>query len=228
MCIIIAKNKNDRLPTKKELEYCFKGNPDGAGFMYVKHNKVHIDKGYMTLEAFMTRYKELCEEFDNFKHKALVIHCRIGTAGTNSAMNTHPYPLTNKVWKLHQTKSIADVGVAHNGIIRDYNPVEGDGDVNDTQNFIRLYMWNKYKQDKDFFKRRFEQDAMDKITNSRLAILDKNENIYKIGYWVTEKGLAFSNNNYKPFEYTKVNYTKYSTNGFSDYYNRIYGYGREI
>ena len=52
MCIIIAKNKNNRLPKKAELEYSFNHNHDGAGFMYPDNGKVIIDKGYMTFEKF--------------------------------------------------------------------------------------------------------------------------------------------------------------------------------
>ena len=43
MCIIIAKNKENRLPTKEELQQCFNRNSDGAGFMYVNKNN-NVDK----------------------------------------------------------------------------------------------------------------------------------------------------------------------------------------
>ena len=96
MCIIIAKDKKNRLPKIKELEYCFDYNNDGAGFMYTDNGKVIIDKGYMTKEDFLARYKTLCKKYNNFKDKCLVAHCRIGTAGSNTAQNTHPYALTKK------------------------------------------------------------------------------------------------------------------------------------
>ena len=75
MCIIIAKDKKSRIPTEKELKNSFEWNNDGAGFMYVDNNKVVIDKGYMTWESFIKRYKTLLQKYNNFKNKSLVIHC---------------------------------------------------------------------------------------------------------------------------------------------------------
>ena len=216
MCIIIAKNKNDRLPTKKELEYCFDYNHDGAGFMYTDKGKVIIDKGYMTKEDFLARFKTLCKKYNNFKDKCLVAHCRIGTAGTNSAQNTHPYALTKKINKLHKTYTKASVGIAHNGIISDYQP-HGDKDINDTQNFIKTYMTRRYKEDKEFYKRQWERTQIEDITNSKFAILDKEDNLYLIGVFTRENNLSFSNSHYKPYTYT---YTTYKP---SSYYNKVYG-----
>ena len=214
MCIIIAKNKTDRLPTRKELEYCFDYNHDGAGFMYTDNGKVILDKGYMTKKEFLAHFETLCNKYDNFKGKSLVIHCRIGTAGTNSKQNTHPYALTKKINKLHKTYTKASVGIAHNGIISDYQP-HGDKDINDTQNFIRTYMTRRYKEDKDFYKRQWERTQIEDITNSKWAILDKDDNLYLIGVFTREGKLSFSNSHYKPYEY-KYDYT-------SDYYDRVYG-----
>ena len=218
MCIIIAKDKSNRLPTKKELEYCFEYNHDGAGFMYTDNGKVIIDKGYMTKEDFLARFETLCKKYNNFKDKCLVTHCRIGTAGTNSKQNTHPYALTKKINKLHRTYTKASVGIAHNGIISDYQP-HGDKDINDTQNFIRTYMVRKFKEDKEFYKRQWERTQIEDITNSKWAILDKDDNLYLIGVYTKEDNLAFSNSHYKPYSY----YSNVYDNKTSDYYNRVYG-----
>lgn len=209
MCIIVAKNKTNRLPSKKELEYCFDYNHDGAGFMYTDNGKVIIDKGYMTKKDFLKRYDELCKKYNYFINKCLVIHCRIGTAGSNTPQNTHPYALTKKINKLHKTYTKASIGIAHNGIISDYQP-HGDKDINDTQNFIRQYMVRKFKEDKEFYKRQYERDVIEKMTNSKFAILDKDDNLYLIGVYNKEENLLFSNSHYKPMNY---NY----------YYNNVYG-----
>ena len=66
MCIIVAKDRAGRLPTQDELKNCFNRNSDGAGFMYVKNDKVIIDKGYMTFNDFIKRYNKLLRKFDNF------------------------------------------------------------------------------------------------------------------------------------------------------------------
>lgn len=201
MCIIIAKDKTNRLPSDSELRYSFQYNPDGAGFMYTDKGKVIIDKGYMNVETFMARYKTLCKKYNNFKDKCLVIHCRIGTAGSNTAKNTHPYPLTKSINKLHKTYVKTHLGIAHNGIISDFQP-HGKLDINDTQNFIKTYLVRKYKEDNEFYTRRFERDIMEDITSSRLAFLDTNDNLYLVGNYVTESNLKFSNTHYKPYTYT--------------------------
>lgn len=220
MCIIIAKDKTNRLPSNKELEYCFDYNHDGAGFMYTDKDKVIIDKGYMTKEDFMARFKTLCKQYNNFKGKSLVIHCRIGTAGSNSKQNTHPYALTKKINKLHKTYTKASVGIAHNGIISDYQPTDKTKDINDTQNFIRTYMVRKYNEDKEFYKRRYERELIEDMTNSKFAILDKDDNLYLIGTYIKEDNLSFSNTHYKPYTYSYTSgYQKYTE---SEYYRRLY------
>ena len=220
MCVIIAKDKHDRLPTNVELKQCFEHNNDGAGFMYTDKGQVIIDKGYMTLDKFMARYVTLCKKYNNFKGKSLVIHCRIGTAGSNTAQNTHPYPVTKSVSELHKTYVKTHLGVAHNGIIRDFNPDKEDGDVNDTQNFIRIYLTRKYKDDHKFYKRQFEREYIERITSSKFAILDSQDNLYTIGLFVTENGLRFSNDYFKP--YTPKYTTQQNYDDLWDEYERNY------
>ena len=67
MCIIVVKDKNKPLPKLEYLKNCFENNPDGMGFMYLKNNKVIIDKGYMTYKSFEKRFDKLCKKFNNFK-----------------------------------------------------------------------------------------------------------------------------------------------------------------
>ena len=55
MCIIVAKEKGQKLPSKDILKTCFNNNDDGAGFMYVQDGKVIIDKGYMDFKSFYKR-----------------------------------------------------------------------------------------------------------------------------------------------------------------------------
>ena len=207
MCVIIAKDKNDRLPTKSELYNCYRYNPDGAGFMYTLNNRVIIDKGYMTYKEFEKRYNYLLRRFDNFKNKALVIHCRIGTAGSNTPQNTHPYPITSDINKLHSTYIRSKIGIAHNGIISEYNPSIGDNrDINDTQNFIATYLTALYKGYKTFYKNDDILDAIDYLTGSKFAILDKDDNLATIGHFITEDGLKFSNSSYETRYYTYYNH----------------------
>lgn len=199
MCIIIAKNKKDRLPTYEELLNSFEYNSDGAGFMYTQRGKVVIDKGYMRFSDFIKRFNELCTEFHDFKNKSLVIHCRIGTSSGNTPANTHPYPITYKERDLHKLKFETDLGMAHNGIITKYTPTWAKPTTNDTQEFILKYVYNLYSHWNDFYKNRFILEGLGAITNSKLAFLDKDDNLYLVGDFIEDDDLYFSNTSYRDY-----------------------------
>jgi len=207
MCVIIAKDKNDRLPNVKELKQCFDYNNDGAGFMYTDNGKVIIDKGYMTWNSFIKHFNKLVTKYDDFEGKSLVIHFRIGTGGGNNVHNTHGYPLTNKIDEMQKTYNTCSIGLMHNGIISDYSPQEDY--YNDTQEFIKSFVYNLQKFDKEFYKRKYFRDMILDNSRSKWAILDKDDNLYTIGSFSKEDGLAFSNLNHKPTKY----YTYYG-NGY--------------
>lgn len=222
MCVIIAKNKTDRLPTIEELTACFEHNPDGAGFMYVINKRVVIDKGYMTLKSFLKHFKKLCAKYHDFNNRCLVVHCRIGTAGSNSAENTHPYPITNNSDDLHKPYFLANVGVAHNGIISKYNPLLSVKDSNDTQEFIKQFMYPLSELSQDFYKNKGVQDILDRITSSKLAILNSDDELYTVGDFTIDDGLKFSNTSYKSYKcypkYWDYSY-KYNDNYTTSYKN---------
>ena len=220
MCVIVAKNKSDRLPTIDELKHCYTRNDDGAGFMYVNNNKVVIDKGYMTYDSFIKHYKKLCKRFNNFDNKCLVIHCRIGTAGTNTAQNTHPYPISNSIKKLHRTYTTATLGIAHNGIIRDYTPTASSNtqDTNDTQEFISTYLASLRRGYPRFYKDSNILDAIEYLTSSKFAILSANDELVTIGDFINHNELLFSNTSYE--EYKPITYAY----NYPTYYNSTYNY----
>ena len=227
MCIIIAKNKKDRLPTKEELKNSFNRNSDGAGFMYVDNGQVVVDKGYMTFDNFYKRFKELTARYNDFENKSLVIHMRIGTSGTNTKSNTHPYIITNRVDLLHKTYIKSDLGIAHNGVITDYTPTNTKQDINDTQLFIGTYLYGLYINYKEFYKNRYIRKGIEKITNSKFAILDKNDELYLIGDFIEEDGLSFSNTSY--YGYVSKTYKYFGdyfeeekewNKAYADYYTR--------
>jgi len=211
MCIIIAKNKSDRLPTIEELKNSFEYNSDGAGFMYVDKGQVVIDKGYMQEGLFIKRFEELCKTYNNFDNKCLVIHCRIGTSSSNTAPNTHPYPVTYKERELHKAHFTCDLGMAHNGIIHDYTPTWSKPTTNDTQEFILKYVYPLYSKWHDFYKNRFILEGLQKVTNSKLAFLDKDDNLYLVGDFTEDNNLMFSNTSYKSYRYSNT----YTNNGYN-------------
>ena len=197
MCIIVAKEKNVGLPTYKQLLNCFEYNSDGAGFMYVKNNKVIIDKGYMTWKKFYKRYQKLCRKFNNFENQSLIMHFRIGTSSGNTPQNTHPYPISNKVNDLHRLYTKTDLGMVHNGIIHDYTPKDKFTNTNDTQEFILKYVSTLYNHYPKFYKDKYIMSGMEDITNSKLAFMDITGYIYYVGDFVEENGIKFSNTSYK-------------------------------
>ena len=200
MCIIIAKEKKVGLPTYSQLFNSFEYNSDGAGFMYVNNGKVVIDKGYMTWKKFYKRYQKLCRKFNNFEGQSLIMHFRIGTSSGNTPQNTHPYPISNKVNDLHKTYTTCDLGMVHNGIIRDYTPLDKHSNTNDTQEFILKYVSTLYNNYPKFYKNKYIMNGMEDITNSKLAFMDTSGYIYYVGDFITENGVKFSNSSYEDWK----------------------------
>ena len=167
MCVIIAKTKTQKAPKIETLENCFINNPDGAGFMYTDNKKVIIDKGYMTKDDFLKRYKYLLKKYNNFENKSLIVHCRISTSGKIEKAFCHPYAITTDFLKMKQIRIKCNIALAHNGILTDYTPK--DKNTNDTMQYIQKFIFKKYKQ-----KRLFKKDTIEMIKETRLKICDSN------------------------------------------------------
>lgn len=222
MCIIVAKNKGVVLPTKRTIKKCFEYNSDGAGLMYVDNGKVVIDKGYMSFGSFYKRIKELKTYFgSDLTDKALVFHFRIGTAGSNGIENCHPYPISDNVDDLHAVDIVTDLGIAHNGIISEYNPGENDKklDMNDTQIFIRDYINGFRTVRQDFYLNSYIQKLILKESkHNKFAIMDGKENIIILGDFQQDNGVYYSNGTYKTGAYSYYN-------SHYDWYDDAYRYG---
>lgn len=209
MCIIVCKNKSAPLPKLQYLKNCFDNNPDGMGFMYTDKGKVIIDKGYMTQENFLHRYFELCDKYDDFKNKSLVMHFRIGTSSANSPQNTHPYPITRKAKLYHKLYVETDIGIAHNGIIHDYTPKNRNDSMNDTQYFIRDYLAPLYENYKEFYKNKHIMDGIKEITGSKFCILTPDDNVYFIGEFIKDEKISYSNDTFEYSWYNRYTYGDY-------------------
>lgn len=195
MCIIVAKEKGVKLPSKSVLKTCFDNNEDGAGIMYVQDGKVVIDKGYMNFNDFYKRIQKLKKRLNSdLTDKAIVFHFRIGTSGENDKKTTHPFPISKNSEDLRKTYFKTDLGVAHNGIISNY--VYGK-DLSDTQNFVIDFISVFKELDKKFFLNESVMKLIEKEANSKLCFLDNKENIYYIGEFKEEDGVKYSNNSYK-------------------------------
>ena len=227
MCIILAKPRGVELPPEKTLETCFKRNSDGAGFMYVDHNKVIIDKGFMNYKSFKKHYDKLCKKYHNFDNKSLVIHFRIGTDGSNIAKNTHPYPICENYNTMNKIYYKCDLGMVHNGIITDYRPTKADGDIVDTMKFIKDFIYPLKNGWSDFYKNSDMLKGLEYLTNSKLCFLDNKDNIYTSGYFIQDGGILYSNSTYKEYSYNYTNY-KYpyesSTTATNNTISKIWNY----
>lgn len=218
MCVIIAKTKQGRIPTKETLKRCFTKNSDGAGFMYQDKAQVIIDKGYMNFESFYQRFEELCDKYNNFENKNLVMHMRISTAGGVSKENTHPYPICDDYKSMKMTRNICDIGVAHNGVISIAKPSElqEKNSINDTMVFIKAYLNPIYQEWHKCFENESYTTGINLLTNSRFAVLDKNDNLTLIGDFQEYEDAFYSNTSYKSYTST-YNYTSHYNNYNYDY-----------
>lgn len=217
MCIIIAKEKNGRLPKEEELKRSFEYNSDGAGFMYVDNGEVVVDKGYMTWNGFIGHYNKLLKKFNNFKNKSLVIHCRIGTSGKNTPGNTHPYPISDNTKVLRKKYYKTDIAMAHNGIIKNYGTPTG---LNDTQEFIAKYIYPVHKNYSNFYENPYFMQGLEDITGSKLVFLTKEDKLFFVGEFVQDNGLLFSNTTYKSYSYSYKSYYNYDEDWYDYWYNK--------
>ena len=195
MCVIVYKPKDKSLKDIKDLKACFEHNPDGAGFMYNDSKKVHIEKGFVSYKALRKALKSVPD------HTDLVIHFRIGTSGTNSKGNCHPYPLYSAIDDMKALKLDCEYALAHNGILYDYTPdKDNKHDLNDTQLFIYRFM--NGIQEKHLFSNAM-LDSIDRVIDgSKLAIMNRNK-VRLIGKFIDHNGIYYSNRNhdesyYKP------------------------------
>lgn len=89
MCLAIFKPGKLIIP-EDALRRGWQGNSDGAGFAYVRGGKVVIEKGFMTVKAFLEAYNTA---FKANKKSPMLIHFRIRSQGDKSEANTHPFPI---------------------------------------------------------------------------------------------------------------------------------------
>lgn len=193
MCIICVKNKGVKAPTAEVIENMFTANPNGAGFAYVKNNRVIIHKGLMSLDSFNTALEKVYKSLGNqVQNTPFIYHFRITTSGGTKPQLTHPFPLTNKKSKLLKLQQSCDIAVAHNGII-DINIEKG---LSDTATYIKNELAPYKTLKSDFYKAEVIQDAIHHRIDSKLAILSQDGSIVTIGNFEEEKGLLFSNDSY--------------------------------
>lgn len=179
MCIICYKAAGERMPNKREFTNMFVNNPDGCGYMFARDGKVIIRKGFDNLQDYFRSLR-----MDKItKNDVIVFHFRIATQAFGLQM-TQPFPITAKSEKLIAWDSTADVGLAHNGIIR--KTTNGDVNFSDTALYIQKYIAGREITDE--FVKEVERDA-----GGRMVFLKGNGEAFFTGDWVKKDGLMFSN-----------------------------------
>lgn len=122
MCLAIFRPAGTDVPVE-HLRNGWIGNPDGAGFAFVKDGEVEIRKGFMLLKDFSEAYKVAAEENPD---SPFLIHFRIRSMGSREACNTHPYRLPD------------GGALIHNGTITGTGASYDKGD-SDTMLFIKKF-----------------------------------------------------------------------------------------
>lgn len=187
MCVIACSPRGVQFPDENTIRKMWYANDDGAGFCYEMDGRVHIEKGFMNVEDFIKAVNAL-EEIAGWDTPA-IFHFRIGTAGGNTAQNTHPFPIENNYGKLKELSYIGNLAVAHNGCI----PIDNDIGVSDTMTYIKNYMSLYRKLDKHFYQNKIFQRAIEEQTKSKLAFLDEKGTITTIGNFTEIDGILYSN-----------------------------------
>jgi len=190
MCIIVAKPIEVEFPSYETMETCFLNNDDGAGYMYNTRNKVHINKGYMTLHGFMGEYEEILKKNDI--QNAYVFHFRIGTHGKKrDAGQCHPFPVASNYKIMLETRLESDYGIVHNGIIHTIN---FDSKYSDTMEFTKNILYPLYCKTTKILH--YKELLHNILGTNKIAILDKFGEIVTIGDFIENKGILYSNNSY--------------------------------
>ena len=191
MCIICVSPARTLQPSISQIKTMFMNNPHGAGYMYARDGRVHIHKGFMDIDSFLSAIKA-----EHFTAKdSVVYHFRISTqAGVNPEM-THPFPLSNRLLHMKALDVECQCGVAHNGIIRlTSDPTQHE--YSDTALFITRYM-AQMVHGLDDLKDAQLLNRIERLAGSKLAIMDGSGYIATVGNFINERGLLFSNDSYQ-------------------------------
>ena len=195
MCVICVSSKGASQPSEEMIRKMFNANPHSAGYMYARAGKVVIHKGYKSVEELMIDL-----DYENFTESDVVIyHFRISTQANRTEMS-QPFPITRDIEELEALDTVADMGLAHNGILSQTS--NGDKELSDTAIYIRRFIAGREITDE--FVRNLAEDTV----GNRLAILEGNGEFHLTGSWTYENGLYFSNENWK-HSYRSEGYRRY-------------------
>lgn len=184
MCVICVSGKGAKQPTEENIRKMFEANPHSAGYMFSRNGHVVIHKGYLAIEELLWDLER--EKFTD--NDVVIYHFRIATQANRIEMS-QPFPITDDIADLEELDIVADMGIAHNGILKQTS--NGDKELSDTAIYIRQAIAGKKITDE------FVNYLAEDTVGSRLAILEGNGKFHLTGTWTYENGLYYSNENWK-------------------------------
>lgn len=132
MCIILACESHAR-PSEDALQTCWLHNPDGAGIAYPEGGAVHVEKGLMTYDEFISAYATMPADVP------CIIHFRIATSGGTDLATmetlTHPFGVCADLERVLYPDG-APLVMAHNGIL----PYPSDAMHSDTVTYAQTVL----------------------------------------------------------------------------------------
>lgn len=139
MCVIAIKPKDiSAIPDAAILGKCWDNNPDGAGVMWTD------GRGTVQVKKFTKDERPEFEKWDaaapyrkNPTAYAVGWHFRIGTHGSLTRPNCHPFACDMDPKRIPEEGPHRVPVIMHNGI---FTGVKPEGDESDTRAFVRLVM----------------------------------------------------------------------------------------
>jgi len=189
MCIIIVKPMGKELPSKEILKNCFINNNDGAGFSFVKDNRIYLSKGYAKFKPFYRNVKQFIKE-----DTSAILHFRIASVGKVSDINCHPFVMTENKREVNKTVNCTKKPVfAHNGTL---SIDATSGGRSDTIQYARI-IGDPLIRNNMFRNNSLMKILKDSIGHSKMAFMNRKGDIKLLGDFEKDKGLFFSNFSYK-------------------------------
>lgn len=226
MCVIAYLPANKKA-NKVHLQNCFDNNPNGTGFMYQdkKNQRVIIRKGFMSFNEFWAEFERVPWNVDR------VVHFRIATSGKVDRGCCHPFPLCDDYKYMRRERSVAKVGVAHNGVISYCTPKDGLSSIfSDTMMFVKNYMFQFDRE--NLFKPEIGE-IIERATNSKFAVMNHMETAL-MGFfeYCDEDGCYYSNDSwefvYRGYVWKGITKVKVDDKKFlTDYADSACNYGED-
>lgn len=198
MCVICVSPYGVQQPSKRAITNMYTYNHHGAGYMYVRDGHVVIHKGFDSLADYLDAIAS-----ENFTSDDVVAyHFRIATQARRHEM-CHPFPLTDDEAELQAWDTIAEFGVAHNGIISKTS--NGNPLLSDTALYIRDYLAPRIKTEDDITDELLDEIERETDT-SKIVILSGSGRAWLTGKWIYDRGLLYSNDSYQDRVYRRFTF----------------------